>query len=190
MKSVLLDLLNESAQALRYAAQPFVAGDAAPPTDEWLARLQGRIGPLPDRLNTLTQLASRLPACALDDWSDAHRIFFGEWLTAHFPNEGSAGVIALGDAWQEGLRAGLCANATKPRTTSATGGIEGQMSIRTHSLLIIAADVIEHYLIPAEPDPAPFVALVADMRMVIGQTTVASRVGEAIRLAGPSGGFQ
>lgn len=180
MRSALLDLLDESAQALRHAAEPIIGNDAAQPTDEWLAGLRSRVGPLLDRLNALTELASLLPANALDDWSDEHRLFFGEWLTAHFPNEASAGTIALGDAWQEGLRVGLCANGMRPPVVYATEDSEERMSSHAHSLLVIAADVIEYYLIPGARHPAPFVALAGDMHKVISQTTAVSRADKAV----------
>lgn len=181
MRSALLNLLDESNQALRHAAEPIIGNDTAQPTDEWLAGLHSRVAPLLATLNALTELASRLPDNALDDWSDAHRLIFGRWLAAHFPNEGSAGTIALGDAWQEGLQVGLCANVMRPPVAYATEGSEERISTRAHSLLIIAADVIEYYLIPGARHPGPFVALVGDMRKVISRTTVVSRVDNAVR---------
>lgn len=42
-------------------------------------------------------------------WSQAEQLAFSEWLSREYPNEHSAGTIALGDAWQEGKRFGIAA---------------------------------------------------------------------------------
>jgi hypothetical protein len=50
------------------------------------------------------QSGDRLDA---ETWTEGEQVDFSAWLARNYPNEPSAGVIALGSAWKDGKRAGL-----------------------------------------------------------------------------------
>ena len=53
-------------------------------------------------------------------WTDAERSLFAEFLAREYPNEASVGVMALGDAWKDGLRVGFEAKAAVGRANRRT----------------------------------------------------------------------
>jgi hypothetical protein len=97
--------------ATQLATPPFVEAGRHNDTRSWLLDLRERlIGVLADIDRAVVEVPG--PGLHTGDeerWSQAEQLAFSEWLSREYPNEHSAGTIALGDAWQEGKRFGIAA---------------------------------------------------------------------------------
>lgn len=100
MKIFLQDTLQQVADLTMHAEAQLSGGNKPD------AGLPDQLSKLNVRLTAVLELVDHIPAGTLSGWTDAHRLFFGEWLRQHYPNEASAGTIALGEAWMDGLRVG------------------------------------------------------------------------------------
>jgi hypothetical protein len=102
-------ILQKMLDVNRYTGLPFVEAGRHNDSRPWLLDLRERlIGVLAD----IDRAVVEVPGLHTGDeerWSQAEQLAFGEWLSREYPNEPSAGTIALGDAWQEGKRFGIAA---------------------------------------------------------------------------------
>jgi hypothetical protein len=123
-------ILQKMLDVNRYAALPFVEAGKHNDTRPWLLDLRERlIGVLGDIDRAVVEVPS-LHTGDEERWSQAEQLAFSEWLFRKYPNEHSAGAIALGDAWQEGKRFGIASaslQATEDlvETTAANGLVDG-----------------------------------------------------------------
>jgi hypothetical protein len=102
-------ILRKMLDVNRYAALPFVEVGKHNDTRPWLLDLRERlISVLADIDRAVGELPN-LQTGEAEHWSQPEQLAFSEWLSRKYPNEHSAGTIALGDAWQEGKRFGIAA---------------------------------------------------------------------------------
>jgi cell division septation protein DedD len=123
-------ILQKMLDVNRYAALPFVEAGKHNDTRPWLLDLRERlIGVLAD----IDRAVVEVPGLHTGDeqrWSQAEQLAFSEWLSREYPNEHSAGAIALGDAWQEGKRYGIAsaplqATENPVEAPAASGLVDG-----------------------------------------------------------------
>ncbi|MFC0403163.1 hypothetical protein [Paraburkholderia rhizosphaerae] len=105
MLSILRTALQDALRLAKIAGTPLLP--SAPATEDEQVALRKFADPLAFRLR---EAIDHLNAVQTHDgtpgWNDVERALFGQWLSSNFPNEASAGTIALGDAWKEGVRVG------------------------------------------------------------------------------------
>jgi len=102
LRLALLDALKLAS----YAGTPVIQRET-PPDDAWITDPRRRADNLYRPLKeALDQLAAVEANGEPGEWSPVEQAFFGQWLNRTYPNEASAGTIALGDAWKEGNRVG------------------------------------------------------------------------------------
>ena len=104
-------LLQRTLELNRYAALPFVMNGEHDGTDQWMLGLRERLLDLVNEVDRARAELNSVDSEAQSNWTDGERALFGEFLARNYPNEASAGVIALGDAWKDGLRIGSEAKA-------------------------------------------------------------------------------
>lgn len=123
MKTLLIDIARDLAD-IAMCGDPQPHHELSSVSQDALTSIRGRTANLQARVSALLELVNGASPGVLADWTDAHRQLFGQWCRANYPNEASAGMIALGEAWMDGLRVGasVALVATEPLTGDATSG--------------------------------------------------------------------
>lgn len=119
MSVTTLRTLRESLDIARYAATGDIVEGCMPADSAWLNGLRALVLGLLASIDL--DLASS-PAAAADDdrWSDHEQRLFGQWMRRTHPNLPSGAVIALGDAWKDGLRTGIAQVSAQPLSAKVT----------------------------------------------------------------------
>jgi hypothetical protein len=104
MLTTICQVLQKTLDLNRYAALPFVTTGAHNGTDQWLQGFRERLVVLLEMVDRAKAELGTPIAGPQADWTDAERTLFGEFLARNYPNEATAGMIALGDAWKDGIR--------------------------------------------------------------------------------------
>ncbi|SIO72846.1 hypothetical protein SAMN05444172_9333 [Burkholderia sp. GAS332] len=105
MKILLIDIARDLAD-LAMSAGPHSDSDLSSTSQDALTSIRERAKSLRARVSALLDLVDGPHREAITGWTDSHRQLFGEWCRKNYPNEASAGTIALGDAWMDGLLVG------------------------------------------------------------------------------------
>lgn len=114
-----LRTLGESLDIARYAATPDIAEGRMSADPAWLNGLRVLVLGL---LASIDLDLEESPAVMSEDdrWSDDEQRQFGQWLRRTHPSLPSDAVIALGDAWKDGLRTGIARAAAQPLSAKGT----------------------------------------------------------------------
>jgi hypothetical protein len=114
-----LRTLRESLDIARYAATPAIVEGRVSADPAWLNKLRALVLGL---LASIDLDLEASPATVSDDdrWSDDEQRLFGQWLRRTHPNLPSDAVIALGDAWKDGLRTGIARASAQPVSAKGT----------------------------------------------------------------------
>lgn len=114
-----LRTLRESLDIARYAATPVTVDGRVSADPVWLNGLRALVLGL---LASIDLDLEARPAAVSDDdrWSDDEQRLFGQWLRRTHPNLPSDAVLALGDAWKDGLRTGIAQVSAQPLSAEVT----------------------------------------------------------------------
>ncbi|MBU6486234.1 MAG: hypothetical protein KGQ57_00225 [Burkholderiales bacterium] len=115
MLTTVCRVLQKTLDLNRYASLPFVMTGQSNGTEQWLQGLRERLLALLAHVDRATAELASPPAETSQEWTNAERALFGEFLAHNYPNEASAGVIALGDAWKDGLQVGVSSRGADGR---------------------------------------------------------------------------
>ncbi|MFL9995265.1 hypothetical protein PQR34_32290 [Paraburkholderia sediminicola] len=123
MKILLIDIARDLAD-IAMSAVPHSDSDVSSTSQEALTSIRERAKSLRARVSALLDLIDGPHREAITGWTDSHRQLFGEWCRKSYPNEASAGMIALGEAWMDGLLVGASVALVEsaPATDDATSG--------------------------------------------------------------------
>ncbi|TDN59064.1 hypothetical protein [Paraburkholderia sp. BL10I2N1] len=106
MLPILRLVLQDALKLTSYAGTPVIQRQT-PPDDAWIADLRRRADnlyrPLKEALDHLAAVDTNAEPTG---WTPIEQALFSQWMNRTYPNEASAGTIALGEAWKEGNRIG------------------------------------------------------------------------------------
>ncbi|MFM0046069.1 hypothetical protein [Paraburkholderia sediminicola] len=104
MKILLIDIARDLADIASHDG-PHSDSNLSSISQDALTSIRERASSLQARVNALLGLVDGACREALTGWTDSHRQLFGEWCRKIYPNEASAGTIALGETWMDGWSA-------------------------------------------------------------------------------------
>ncbi|MFL9886792.1 hypothetical protein PQR66_27385 [Paraburkholderia agricolaris] len=123
MKILLIDISRDLAD-IAMSAGPHSDSDVSSTSQDALTSIRERAKSLRARVSALLDLIDGPHREAITGWTDSHRQLFGEWCRKTYPNEASAGTIALGEACMDGLlvSTSVALVVSDPATGDATPG--------------------------------------------------------------------